>query len=214
MQFSSSVSLLIIGAGGHAVSCIDVVEQIKGIRIVGLVGLDDEIGKTVCGYSVMGADTTLSEQHITASSALVAVGHIRSADVRLKLYKRLTAMKYNMPVILSPHAYCSAHSCFGSGTIVMHGAIINASVQVGVNCIINSRALLEHGVTIGDHCHVSTGAVVNGDAMIGEESFIGSGAVIREGVRVGRRCVIGMGALVRRDLPDGTVFYGTPLHES
>jgi carbonic anhydrase/acetyltransferase-like protein (isoleucine patch superfamily) len=170
MQFSSSVSLLIIGAGGHAVSCIDVVEQIKGIRIVGLVGLDDEIGKTVCGYSVMGADTTLSEQHITASSALVAVGHIRSADVRLKLYKRLTAMKYNMPVIASPHAYLfRRHSCLGSGTIAMHGSYRECQcARIGVNCIINSRALLEHGASIGDHCHVSTGAVVNGDAMIGE----------------------------------------------
>ena len=53
---------------------------------------------------------------------------------------------------------------------------------------------------------------MNGDAVIGYGTFVGSGAVIREGIRIGRRCLIGMGAIVRHDLPDQSVFYGTPQY--
>lgn len=160
----------------------------------------------------MGVDAALSELRVSASSALVAVGQIQTPDIRIELYRRLKALDYGLPVIVSPVAHKSRHAEIGEGTIVMHGAIINTGTQVGVNCIINSRALLEHGVTVGDHCHISTAAVVNGDAVIGDGTFIGSGAVIRERVRIGRRCLIGMGAIVRHDLPDESVFYGTPHH--
>ena len=86
----------------------------------------------------------------------------------------------------------------------MHG-IVNASVQIGRNCIVNSQSLLEHGVKVDDHCHISTGALVNGDVTIGRGSFVGSGAVIKEGVRVGDNVIIGAGQVVLRDVPNDAV---------
>lgn len=212
MSVDPMISLIVVGAGGHAVSCIDLLEQTNGVKIVGVVGQQTEVGTTVCGYPVLGVDARLTELRALASGALVAVGQIRSPDLRIELYRQLVALDYELPVIVAPAAYRSRHANINVGTVVMPGAIVNAGVEVGVNCIINSRALLEHGVAVGDHCHISTAAVVNGDAVIGEGTFVGSGAVVREGVRIGRRCVIGMGALVRHDLPDGSVFYGTSQH--
>ena len=37
--------ILLIGAGGHARSCIDVIERENKYKIYGLVGLKKEIGK-------------------------------------------------------------------------------------------------------------------------------------------------------------------------
>lgn len=206
-------SLVLIGAGGHAASCIDVIREEKKHEIIGLIGRADELGRAVSGFSVIGTDSDLgSSGKLIAQSAIVVVGHIRSAESRIRLFSHLSLLGYMLPSIISPLAHASLSARIGAGTIVMHGAIVNAGAQVGVNCIINSRALLEHGVTVGDHCHISTAAVVNGDAVIGDGTFVGSGAVIREGVRIGRRCLIGMGAIVRHDLPDESVFYGTPHH--
>lgn len=205
-MIAATSPILLIGAGGHAMSCIDVVEQEGRFRIEGLVGREPEIGRQVGSYPVVGSDSVLATRRPSVCYALVVVGQVKSPGIRIALFERLLALEYRLPVIVSPHAYQSRRASLGSGTIAMHGSIVNAEACVGVNCIINSRALIEHGASIGDHCHVSTSAVVNGDAMIGDGTFVGSGAVIREGVRVGRCCVIGMGALVRNDLPDGAVF--------
>jgi sugar O-acyltransferase (sialic acid O-acetyltransferase NeuD family) len=204
--------ILLIGAGGHAMSCIDVVEQDGRFRIEGLVGREAEIGRQVGSYPVVGSDSVLAARRPMICHALVVVGQVKCPDVRIALYDHLLALEFKLPVIVSPNAYQSRRASLGSGTIVMHGSIVNAEACVGVNCIINSRALLEHGVTVGDHCHISTAAVVNGDATIGDGTFVGSGAVIREGVRIGSRCVIGMGVLVKHNLPDGSILVGNTGH--
>ena len=212
MVSAATIPLLLVGAGGHAASCLDVVDATGHFRVVGLVGRESEMGASVGGYAVIGTDADLHSLRESVTHALVVVGQIKTPNVRLALFEQLQDFDFTLPVVTSPRAICSARARIGVGTIVMHGAIINTGTQVGVNCIINSRALLEHGVTVGDHCHISTAAVVNGDAVIGDGTFVGSGAVIREGVRIGRRCLIGMGAIVRHDLPDESVFYGTPHH--
>ncbi len=206
-------SLVIVGAGGHAASCIDVVKETGRFTIVGLIGLSDEVGKTISGISVVGVDSDLgSSGKLIARFAIVAVGQIRSPESRITLFDHLSMLGYSLPAIISPVAYVSEMGTVGAGAVVMHGAIVNTGAQIGVNCIINSRALIEHGVTVGDHCHVSTAAVVNGDVTIGAGTFVGSGAVIREGIRIGSRCVIGMGVLVKHDLPDGSILVGNTGH--
>ncbi len=208
---SSPCPILLVGAGGHAVSCIDVVER-SGFKIVGLIGQQHELGLNVLSCRVLGCDNDIPDHFNTVTTALVAVGQIDTPSVRMRIYKRLREIGFDLPAIVSPLAYLSDYAKVGAGTIVMHGTIVNASAIIGDNCIVNTRALVEHDAHVGNHCHIATGAVLNGGCELGEGTFVGSGAVIREGVKVGRRCVIGMGALVRHDLPDGSVFYGTPQH--
>jgi hypothetical protein len=43
----SNPGLLLIGAGGHAKSCIDVIEQENKFKIIGLVGSPNEVGTHV-----------------------------------------------------------------------------------------------------------------------------------------------------------------------
>ena len=200
--------LLLLGAGGHAASCVDVINSGSQYYVFGFVDKVTEVGLTINGHTVVGGEEDLVKLKDSVSSALVAVGQIDRPDKRITLFSRLCSSNFLLPVIVSPFAILSSNCRLGDGSIVMHGAIVNAWAEIGVNCIINSRALVEHGATIGDHCHIATAAVVNGDAIVGDGSFVGSGAVIREGVTVGRRCVIGMGALVRHDLPDGSIYFG------
>ena len=53
--------IILIGAGGHALSCIDVIEQAKNFKIAGLVGLKEEIGTVINGYKVIGSDSDLAQ---------------------------------------------------------------------------------------------------------------------------------------------------------
>ena len=194
--------LLILGAGGHAESCIDVVESTEAFTVVGLLGTPGEAGRTVLGVPVVGTDDDLSAWVARVRDVLIAVGQLRSAAVRVRLFEAARAAGARFPLIVSPRAYVSRHASLGDGTIVHHGAVVNAGVRVGVNGIVNSLALLEHGTQVGDHCHVSTGARLNSGVLVGDASFIGSGAVVRQLVRIGARAVVGMGQVVTRDVAD------------
>lgn len=204
----SKPPLIVIGAGGHAHACIDVIEQLGTYKIVGLVGLPEEMNGKFLGYSVIGVDSDLSKLARDCQYAIIAVGHIHSPALRIRLYQRAIELGFQLPTMIAPDAYVSRHAAVGAGTIVMHGAIINAGVRIGNNCIINSRALIEHDATVADHCHISTGAILNGAAKIGRGSFVGSGSVIKEGVSIGSDCIVGMGLAVRQDQADATRFTG------
>lgn len=196
--------LLLIGSGGHAVSCIDVIENTGLYKIKGIIGLPHEVGSELCGYPILGSDNDLQAMLKLASNAIIAIGQIKTPVMRKNLYANLIGLGYHLPPILSPHAYVSPHAFIGEGTIVMHGAIINAHVRIGCNCIINSRALIEHGAEIGDHVHLSTSCVINGDVKIGSGTFVGSGALIRQSLNIGENCVIGMGQQIIKECPHDT----------
>jgi sugar O-acyltransferase (sialic acid O-acetyltransferase NeuD family) len=197
-------SILIVGAGGHATACIDVIEQNGKFTVAGLLGSAAEVGQRVLGYPVLGTDQDLQALAARYANVLIAVGHIKTPEPRIRLFKLLQGMGCAMPAILSPHAYVSRHAAVGAGTIVMHGVVINAGAVVGRNCIINSQALIEHDVVVADHCHIATCAAVNGGAQVGAGTFIGSQSSVRQSLRIGERCLIGMGQRVLKDCADGT----------
>ena len=196
--------LILIGAGGHARSCIDVIEEQDYFKIAGLVGLPEQKGAQQLdfGYALIGTDSDLSGLAKTHQYALITIGQIKTAEQRMRLYKQAVALGFQLPIVIAPTAYVSRHATLGAGTVVMHGAIVNAGANIGNNCIINSRSLIEHDARVEDHCHISTGAILNGNVVVGTGSFIGSGSVIKQGITIGRCCLIGMGAQIRYDLKD------------
>ena len=205
----SKPNIILIGAGGHAHACIDVIEPHGQYQIAGLVGMSEEMHSRYFGYSVIATDGDLPQLAKDYQYALIAVGQIQTPDHRMRLYQQATELGLQLPVIIAPSAHVSRHATIGSGTIVMHGAIVNAGARVGNNCIINTRALIEHDATVQDHCHISTGAILNGDVHIGTGSFVGSGSIIKEGITLGKRCVVGMGLAVRHNQTDLARFVGS-----
>ncbi len=172
--------------------------------MAGLVGLPEERGARVLGYPVLGADADLTDLLRTYTHALITVGHIKTAEPRMRLFELLQQKGCASPAIVSPRAYVSSHATVGAGTIVMHGAVVNAAARVGRNCIINSQSLVEHDAVIADHCHISTGAAINSGVRIGSATFIGSNCSVRQQVIIGERCLIGMGQRVIAHCEAGT----------
>lgn len=199
-------SLILIGAGGHAHSCIDVIEQQGYFKIAGLVGTLEQRHTQHLGYAVIGTDTDLPTLAKIYQYALISIGQIQTSEHRMRLYQQVTQLGFQLPSIIAPTAYVSRHATVGEGTVVLHGAIVNAGASIGINCIINSRALLEHDARVEDHCHISTGAILNGDVSVGSGSFIGSGSVIKQGIAIGKGCLVGMGLSVRHNLSTNTRF--------
>ena len=197
-------TILLLGAGGHARACIDVIEQEGSFVIAGLIGLANEVGTSILGYPVLGSDTDLTEILTCHSFGLVTIGQIKTPELRIRLFDQLARNGRCAPAIISPSAYVSRHAILGIGTVVLHGAVVNAGAVIGKNCIINSQSLVEHDSVIGDHCHVATGARINSGVSVGGGSFIGSGSIVRQGLVLGSNCVIGMGQTVLSYCTAGT----------
>jgi len=197
--------ILLIGAGGHAHSCIDVLEEENQFEIAGLIEKGESISNESLGYPVIGTDDDLKVLRQQYKNALVTVGQIKSPAIRVKLYQLLKELDFTLPVIVSSHAYVSKHAQIGEGSIIMHGVIINANAIIGNNCIINNRALIEHDAVIGDHCHIATGAIINGAVSVGNETFIGSGVVTKQCISIGNQCVIGAGSIIKKDIESNQI---------
>jgi sugar O-acyltransferase (sialic acid O-acetyltransferase NeuD family) len=177
---SKKLKILLIGGGGHCKSVIDVIEQENRYEIIGIVDTKENIGKKVLDYDVIACDDDLETIFETCKNACITVGHVKSNELRKKLYSKAKEIGFHFPTIISPLAYLSKHSFIDEGTIVMHHALINANAKIGKNCIINTKALIEHDCVVEDNCHISTASVINGGVIVKENSFFGSGAVSKE----------------------------------
>jgi sugar O-acyltransferase (sialic acid O-acetyltransferase NeuD family) len=177
--------IILIGGGGHCKSVIDVIEQEDEFQIIGIVDKPELLGTKVLSYPIIGNDSDLSNLAKKYQYALVTVGQIRSSALRMKIFDLAIKSGFSIPAVISPRAYVSKHAIVGTGTIVMHDALVNVNAKIGQNCIINSKALIEHDVIIEDHCHISTASVINGGTTVKANTFYGSNATSREYMEVG-----------------------------
>ncbi len=191
--------IILIGGGGHALSCIDVIEHEKKFKIVGIV--DEKLKKEkILNYKVIGGDSDLKKIKKNVDYAFITVGQIGLSNKRRNIFNKLKKLGFKIPFIISPKSMLSKNVKINEGTIIHHGVAVNSGVTVGKNCIINTNCLLEHGVKVGDHTHIATSVVINGDVRVGSSSFIGSGAIIRNSLNIGSKAFIPMGKIVIKNI--------------
>lgn len=193
-------TILLIGGGGHCKACIDVIEQEGKYQIAGIVDVKEKVGQTILGYPIVGTDNDLLSLIQKYKNALITVGQIRSANLRIKLFDQLKELKATLPIIISPLAFVSKHTIISEGTIIMHHALINAGAKIGKNNIINSKALIEHESITGDHCHISTGAIINGQTVIGNECFLGSNVTLANNITLTDKVIIPAGISIFKNV--------------
>jgi sugar O-acyltransferase (sialic acid O-acetyltransferase NeuD family) len=203
-------AILLIGGGGHCKSCIDVIETEGKYAIAGIVDSTLKVGEKILGYPVLGDDSKLPELRKKVSHVLITTGQIKSHEIRKKLSEILNKLEFNFPVIISPKAHVSLHSKIGKGSIILHHALINANVEIGEFCIVNSAALVEHDCQIGAYTHLSTGCRVNGNTIIGDDCFIGSGSILNQGIKITSETILGSGSLVLENINEKGTYFGQP----
>ena len=191
--------IILIGAGGHAVSCIDVIESTKKFEIVGLIDKSKKQYLNVGNkkYRIFNEKNYLENK--IAKYALICIGSDKFISKRNYLFEKYKKLGFDFPSIISPLAYVSKSSHVGKGSIVMHGAIINANVKIGLNCIINTKCLVEHDCRIGNNSHIATSANINGHVSIEKNCFIGSNTTIVPSVRIKENTFIKAFKLIKKN---------------
>ncbi len=195
---TQKIPLILIGGGGHCISCIDVIEATDKYQITGILDPNKTPGETILNYKVLGGDEKIPELAKTSCEFLITIGQIKNVIPRIETFKMIQKHQGQFATVISPLAHVSPWAKIKQGTIVMHGAIVNANASVGENCIINTKSLIEHDAVVGNHCHISTSAVLNGGVQVGDETFIGSGTITREYLQIPAKSIIRAGSTLMK----------------
>ncbi|WP_199527045.1 acetyltransferase [Pseudoalteromonas sp. bablab_jr004] len=189
--------IILIGAGGHCRSCIDIIELTNEYNILGILDSNMTIGSDIFGFKILGKDEVATKYLGHNIKFLITIGAIGNSSLRSMLYDKFIGFGFEPATIVSPLAYVSKRAEINTGTVVGHGAIINSGVKIGKNCIVNTKALVEHDTIVKDHCHISTGAIINGSCEIGSSSFIGTNATLVQCTKVKKNSFLKAGRLYK-----------------
>jgi UDP-perosamine 4-acetyltransferase len=207
--------IVIIGAGGHAISAGDVVLSAlcAGDELCGFLA-PEAVGTLVLGsYAVIGSETEFPRliKELSLTHYMVGIGSISgNAHLRRELFIKGRVASLLPFSAIHPSAVVSKYAHCGAGTVVMAGACINAKSKIGENVIINTGAVIDHEADIGDHVHIGPGAVLSGGITIGAGAHVGVGSVIKHGVSVGDGATVGAGSVVLKDVQAGATVVGVP----
>lgn len=203
--------LVVIGAGGHARSVLDIILQNNEYDVAGCVDNIFPEFKHVPNMeeiSIIGNDELLPKLYDSGiNNIFVAIGNNK---LRASIYEKAVSIGFEPVSVISRHAVISPRAYIGSGTCVMAGAVINVNCSVGNNCIINTNSSLDHDCTVGNHCHVAPGVAVSGTVNIGDCVHLGTGTNVINGISIGKNSFIGVGSAVVKNIPEGVLAYGVP----
>ncbi len=188
--------IIIYGDGGHASSCIDLVESEKKFQIVGVVS--NKKFKTFDSYPVIGSDKELLNLKKITKNIIIGISFYKDLKKRKKIFSKLKILGFNMPTICSPLSYISKNVKIGEGSQIFHRVVINKNAVIESNCIVNNQSLIEHDVRIKQNTQISTSVTINGGCIIGQDVFIGSGSILRENLKIKNNSFIKMGSILKK----------------
>lgn len=196
------MSVLVVGAGGHAKVLIATLAAM-GETVQGC--LDDDpsaIGRFVLGVPVVGSIARLSDHRGTA---VLGIG---SNAARARIAEAYPSVRWQQAVHPSAVVHLSAQ--IGPGSVVCAGAVLQPDVVVGAHVIVNTGSTVDHDCRIGDFAHLAPGVHLSGTVTVETGALLGVGASAIPGVVVGSWGTVGAGAAVVRDLPPNVTSVGVP----
>lgn len=205
------MKLIVVGAGGHARSVLDIALQNGNFSEVVCLDSAYPKKKQVEGLEeiqIIGTDSDLEPlYHQGYRNIFVALGDNK---LRHKLFYRVCSIGYEPVNIISCYAVISPKVKLGKGICIMAGAVINVNTTIEDNCIINTHSSIDHDCYISESCHIAPGVTFSGNVNVGEGTWIGTGTSAIDNISIGSWSFVGAGSVIVNDLESSTLYYGVP----
>jgi len=208
MTQSTTRHVLLYGAGGHALVCLETLRDDPSVVVVAAI-TDTGEGRADLGIGIRRADETLRNLTESENNTTFCVG-IGANDKRQDISRYLTKSGQSLTVMVSSAAVVSGSARLGDGVQILPGAIVMAATELGDGVIVNTNASIDHDCVVGAYAHIAPGVAIAGDVKIGERTLVGVGARVLPGLTIGADVVIGGGAVVIDDIADGLTVVGNP----
>lgn len=198
--------VVIVGAGGHAKVCIELLRA-AGVPIACCIGGADS--EELClGIPVLKGDDHLATLRQQGHElAFVAIG---SNSLRQRLAASVRALGFDLVNAISPSAVVSPSARLGTGIAVMAGAVINANTMIGDLAIINTLASVDHDGDIGEAVHIAPHCGLAGNVRVAARAFLGIGCKVIPDVSIGPDVVAGAGSVIISNVAPSARIAGVP----
>ena len=200
----SPSNLIIVGAGGHALSVGDAALS-AGWTVVGFYSPDGTGPASILGPVLSSLDSL--ELSNTAFALGIGTNHVRETVAR-DISRRFAQTE--IVSVVHATAWVSPHATVHPGAVILAHTSVGPGSTVGRGALLNTGASLDHESSLSDYASLGPGALTGGNVSVGERTMIGIQAGILQGVTVGSDCVVGAHSLVNSDLDSNIVAWGTP----
>lgn len=198
--------IVIIGAGGHAKVCIELLRAMGESVAYCIAGPDS--GADCLGVPVLTGDEHLARlRALGYRRAFVAIGANR---LRLRLGDAARALGFELVNAVSPRAAVSPSARLGAGVAVMAGAVLNAEALVGDLAIVNTGATVDHECVLGTAVHIAPQCALAGNVTVGDGAFLGVGCKVIPDIAIGADATLGAGTVVISNIEAGRTAVGVP----
>lgn len=191
--------MLLYGASGHAKVLVSILRAAR--QEVSAI-FDDDLDKKDLGtIPVIGS---YDPNHQPAAPLIIAIGY---NAIRRKVAEKI---QHRFGIALHPTASIDESVTVGEGTVIMHGAIVQAGTSIGNHVIVNTGATVDHDCYLADFVHVAPGVTLCGSVRVGGGTLIGAGSVVAPNLSIGADCLVAAGSVVTVSIPDGATVRGNP----
>lgn len=201
--------IILIGAGGHAKSVIDSIEQAGKYEIVGFSEKFKDEGIQYRGYKVICTDDELEVLYKSGvQNAFITIGYMGNSDLREKLYNKLKSIGFNIPSVVDKSAILATDVQIGKGCFIAKGTIINSQSCISDLAIINTGVVIEHECYVGFNTHIAGKSIICGNVNIGNNVFVGAGSTVIQGIKIGDSTIIGAASNILHNVGDNKKVFG------
>ena len=162
-----SSALIIIGAGGHAVSVANVAIS-AGYSVISFVD-DNKVGQQIMEIPVISEE--VSKSGSSQYNYAIAIGDNAK---RKRVYKEFISdlPNANFPSLIHKSSVIGINSQIEEGVVIMPNSNIGPNSKVGRCCIINTSSSIDHDCVVSDFASLAPGVITGGNVKVGELSAI------------------------------------------
>jgi UDP-perosamine 4-acetyltransferase len=202
----TATGVVVVGAGGHAKVCIELLNATRQPVAVCVAG--EDAPEHCLGVPVLRGDHHLADLRQQGfEQVFVALG---SNSMRERLAIQVCALGFELVNAISPAAIVSPSVEIGVGVAIMAGALINAEAIIEDLVIVNTGASVDHDCRIAKAVHLAPGTRLAGHVVVGARAFLGIGSAVVPGITIEADATVGAGAVVTRTVFAGTTVVGIP----
>ena len=145
---NKNYKIALLGAGGHAGVCLDILKIHKKEPICLIT---PEITKKITSYPKITDKEFLKKFKPNEVKLVNGIGMVpgNNRNLRKDLYKEYTRLGYKFTNLVHPSAVLSKSVVIHDSVQIMAGCIIQNNVVLEQNTIINTGCIIEHNCVIG-----------------------------------------------------------------
>tara|TARA_A100001011_G_scaffold379527_1_gene445656 strand:- start:27 stop:677 length:651 start_codon:yes stop_codon:yes gene_type:complete len=198
-------SIIIVGAGGHALSVANVALG-NGMSVTAYVD-DNKAGCELLGIQVITKQQCF-KVHERANFAIAIGDNSIRERISHEYMSALPCAKF--PSLIHHSAVIGINSKVGEGTVVMPQVNVGPNSTVDSFCIMNTLSSIDHDCEMKSYSSIAPGVVTGGNVRIGLRSAVSIGATIKHKIEIGDDAVIGANSYVNKTVDNNVFAYGNP----